>query len=183
MRAVLSNIRDEPGFFNPFGAWVTGTAVLTAQVEEYIGYRDRFIGVEQIQASSQMLRRGEGPVVPVGFSGLPNSERDTAMRYEPVAVNYVEDDGCTVYHEHIDWRLVEANGVQNFHWLPDRGPGTNAHYVIHYSSRPVWVVDEATFGIQHSRGPRSGLSGTTVKQNLPTTFKVRLDWLTSSRPV
>lgn len=183
VRAVLSNIEEEPGFFNPLGAWQTGTAVLTAQVDDYIGYRDRFIGIEQVQASSQYLIRGAGSEVVVGLHDLPNSQRRQAMRYEPIDVNYVEDDAGTVYHENVDWRVVSRGGVNRLTWLADKGPVVDAPYVVHYTSRPVWLVDEATFGIQHSRGPARGLSGPTVKQNLPTTFKVKLDYLTSVRPV
>jgi hypothetical protein len=47
--------------------------------------------------------------------------------------------------------------------------------------RPIWLVDSAVYMQQHARGPAAGLKGAVQNQILPTTFKVKLDFLTEKR--
>ena len=66
-------------------------------------------------------------------------------------------------------------------WIAGRGPALGQLYTAHYDVRPVWVVDQGIYRVQNSRGPEAGLKGAAVLQILPTTFKVRLDYLPAQR--
>ena len=179
-RAVLSTVALDPNYAQPFGRWTVGDALMTVQGGLWVGYMDRFVGFEQIMAFAQLLKRGAADVVPVGWHTLPNTVRETALRYEPLEVNYVEDDD-NIYLQSVDFDLVSVNGVQKVSWKTGRGPSVGTEYAIHYQCHPVWIVDDAVYAVQHSRGPKKGLSGPAVVQQLPTTFKVKLDFLPHER--
>ena len=187
VRAVFSTVGGSPTVTDVIGSLGFGEATLTVQGEMFVGYRDRFIGVNQQMARSELLIRGASDLVPVGWAGLTSAEQRTAMRYEPVQINYVEDDdgagNRTIYYAGSDFILKNGGpgGVNQMQWLAGQGPPAGRLYVVHYSMHPVWVVDESVYLIQNSRGPAAGLKGQPVDQNLPTTFKVKLDWLTQNR--
>lgn len=186
VKAVFSSVTDKPSVVEEFGSWHHGRATLTVQNEMRVGFRDRFIGSEQEMAFSETVRRGAVDLVPVGRHGLSRELQQTALRYEPVNINYVEsDDGGTreIWYEGTDWMLKQGfgDGINQMQWLPGQGPAEDALVTIHYVIHPVWVVDEAMFNIQNSRGPEAGLKGSAVLQHLPTTFTVILDFLTPER--
>ena len=187
IKAVFSSVKGDPTVEEVFGSWDNSTATLTVQSEMRVGFRDRFIGVEQELAWTELLFRGAADKVQVGRYGLPVDRQREAMRYEPIRVNYIEDDdgsgNHTIYYKGLDWRVVSSIGTEPRHllWLPGKGPPEGRLYTIHYDIHPVWVVDDGVFNIQNSVGPEAGLKGSDVLQHLPTTFKVALDFLTGVR--
>lgn len=187
VKAIFSSISNHPDAQRDFGPFDFGEATLTVPAGITLGYRDRFIGVEQEMAYNQLLRRGTDPYVPVGRAGLSTALQATAMRYEPIRVNFLEaDDGAggkVPYFDGVDFVIVPGSGPTpaRLRWLEGRGPAPGTLYTVHYDVRPVWIVDQAIFRVQQSKGPPEGLKGAPVKQNLPTTFKVKLDYLTDHR--
>jgi hypothetical protein len=187
VKAVFSTVKDAPTVTDVVGEWDHGDATLTVQQEMRVGYRDRFVSTEQEMAWSELIFRGTGDKVPVGRHGFTRDIQRTAMRYEPIRVNYAEaDDGAgkrDVYYDGVDFMVRKGFGsdVNQMEWLPGRGPAPGQLYVVHYDIHPVWVVDDSIYRIQNSRGPEAGLKGAAVLQHLPTTFKVRLDYLTPAR--
>lgn len=187
VRAIFSTVTDKPTNVEVHGEWIYGNATLTVQNEMRVGFRDRFIAEQQEMAYSEFLVRGAGDRVPVGLHGRTAAEQETAMRYEPVRINYVEDDDQagtrTIYYEGLDFIHVGPAGSEPAHmqWKPGKGPPEGRDYVVHYDIRPVWLVAEGIYRIQNSVGPEAGLSGADVLQHLPTTFKVGLDFQTPKR--
>ena len=186
VKAVFSTVGIQPTATDEVGEYTRGSATLTVQGEMRVGWRDRFIGVQQEMAWSELLTRGAVALVPVGKHGFTRAIQKTAMRYEPVRVNYVEsDDSGTreVYYAGVDFIVKQGFGsdVSQLEWMVGRGPAEGQIYTIHYDVHPVWVVDEGIYNIQNSKGPAAGLKGAPGLQHLPTTFKVRLDYLTPKR--
>lgn len=189
IQAVFSMVTSNQGdkFIEEFGSYDDGDAQLTVQNAMRVGWRDRFIGIEQEIAFTELLERGAGDVVPVGMTGRTRAEQQTAMRYEPNTINYIEDDdgagNRTVYYEGTDWTLRDRIGDEprKLVWQTGQGPPSGRIYTIHYVIHPVWIVDSAVYHVQNSRGPVSGLKGKNVLQTLPSTFKVKLDFLTPKR--
>lgn len=186
IRAVFSRITDNPTVMEELGPWHHGHAQLTVQGETRVGFRDRFVGVEQEMAWSEVLVRGSGDEIEVGIGGRTTSEQLEAMRYEPVRINYVESEISgtrTIYYEGTDFKLNQphGDGVNTMEWLPGKGPAAGARFVVHYDVHPVWIVNQGVYNIQNSKGPDAGLKGAAVLQHLPTTFQVALDYLTPGR--
>lgn len=164
------------------GTWGFGDALLTAGTDLRIGYRDRFIGIEQEMVFAELLERGAAAQVPIGKAGRTTAEQKQALRYEPIDVHYIEADG-TAYWRGKDWQLTYPTETEpaKLEWLAGRGPAEGKVYAIHYLCHPVWVVDDATFAIQHVRGPKVGLSGPQGVQTLPRSFRVRLEYISAAR--
>lgn len=182
VQAIFSTVGNDSSIIEEFGAFEHGDAVLTVQASHRVAYRDRFTAVEQESAYKELLIRGEGSQVLVGKTGRPRAVQLTALRYEPVRVNFLADADGTLYFAGLDFHLApHASGVQRLSWLDGRGPAVGDLYTIHYDFRPVWIVDSGVFKVQNSRGPAAGLTGRNQLQMLPTTFKVRLDYLTPAR--
>jgi hypothetical protein len=62
-----------------------------------------------------------------------------------------------------------------------RGPDPDAVYTVHYACRPVWVVEDITYGVQFAFGPPKGIKGAAIRQELPVAVKVKLDFTTDAR--
>lgn len=187
VQAIFSNMKDEPSIEEEPGPLHFGEAQLTVHNAMRVGHHDRFIGEEQLIGYSELLRRGAVNDVPVGKRGLSTAIQKTAMRYEPVEINYVaDDDGAgneTIYYSGVDYRLKPATDTTpaQLSWITGRGPPADRLYTIHYVMHPVWIVEDAVYLVQHGRGPLAGIKGSIERQLLPTTFKVKLDWLTDKR--
>lgn len=182
VRGIFSSVGGDPSIIETFGSFEFGEAILTVQNTHRVAYRDRFVAVEQEYAHSELVLRGEGDIVPIGKTGRSREEQLTALRYEPVRVNYAATADGTAYYQGLDFQVVALpSGMSQLRWLSGRGPAVGDIYTIHYDFRPVWIVDSNVYKVQNSRGPAAGLTGTNILQRLPTTFKVRLDYLTPGR--
>jgi len=173
-----------PSLFETFGEFTFSEALMTMQQEMRVGYRDRFISTEQEMAWTELLlSSGKGSTVAVGKTGRSTTAQQQAMRYEPIEINFIADADDNRFYHGIDYRILESTQSEpaRLQFLSGRGPAVGTMYTIHYDCRPVWIVDDATYGVQGLRGPTSGLKGTREPQVLPTTFKVRLDFLTAAR--
>lgn len=193
---VLSTVKLDPTVKDVVGGWDFGDALLTVQSPMRVGYFDRFVGLDHEMAHSEYLVRDPSHttpkpptemVIPIGKLGRPKTEKAYAMSYEPIEVNYLawDIDGVLyVAYPNEDFIMIPAAGTepQKVAWKSyDKGPPPGQRYVVHYTCRPVWIVDDATYAVQSSQA-RKTLKGTPgEKKQLPTTFKVRLDWLTRKR--
>lgn len=164
--------------FEALGAWVFGDAVLTAQNDMKVGLYDRFVGMEQEMAWAEIRVRLAEDAIPIGLTGRTTLEQRGALRYEPVAINYLRTRAAT-YWERVDYTLRAATLTEpsRVQWKPGRGPAVGERYSIHYICRPVWVVTDGMYAIQSARGPAQELAGLPVVQALATSFKVTLDYL------
>lgn len=170
------------------GPWMNGEATMSFQAHTSVGYRDRFVGIDQRMTRSEVLTRSgdraAGTVVPVGKSLRTTVAQREALRYEPLFVNFIADDGPTVYYPRVDFDLRESTLTEptRLVWFAGRGPAVGARYTVHYDFRPVWVVDESPSGFSSRLpGPPAGAKGLRSPQFLPTSFKVLLDYLTPKR--
>lgn len=173
-----------PSITETFGGWGFADALMTYQSEMRVAFRDRFIGVDQVMAYGELiLSGGPGSVIRVGKSHRSTVDQRKAIRYEPIKVNIVVDQDRVRYYKGEDFRILEAtiDEPQRIQWLAGKGPAEDHVVSIHYNCRPVWLVDDATYGIQGLKGPESTLKGVSEPRVLPTTFKVRLDYLTARR--
>ena len=173
-----------PSMLESFGQYTFADAIMTFQNEMRVGYRDRFIGSEQEMSWTELLvSGGAGSTVVVGKTGRTTAAQKGAMRYEPLLINFLADEDDVIYYRHQDFRILDGTLVepQRLQFLPGKGPAAGKLYTVHYNCRPIWIVDEATYGIQGLRGPDAGLKGLKEPQTLPTTFKVRLDFVTQAR--
>jgi len=183
--AVFSSIAFDPTRheYTP-SAWTTGQAVMTVDGHNAVAYRDRFVGIEQRATFTQVLLRDTSDVkVPVGWLGRTREKQLTAFRYEPLEIHYAEDVNDNIFRVGVDFKITTPTDLvpSQVQWVVGRGPADGVAYSVSYDCRPVWVTDDAQFGVQHSIGPAAGISGANVVQNLPRTFKVELDWLTERR--
>jgi hypothetical protein len=187
VQAIFSSVDNKPSISEEFGGMHFGEAQLTVHNTMRVTNRDRFVSEEQLIGYSELLVRGAADDVPVGKSRFSRDVQRTAMRYEPVEINYVaDDDGAgneTVYYAGEDFVLKPITGENpaQLSWLPGEGPPVGRLYTLHYVMHPVWIVDDAVYLVQHGRGPLSGLKGKIERQLLPTTFKMKLDYLTEKR--
>lgn len=186
MECVFANVGLDPTVLEILGHWTMGNALLTVQNEARVGYRDRFIGINQVMSWTELRERLTGNDVPVGWAGRTSTVQKGALRYEPTEINYVEADIAgvqTIYRETTDFILKVASATEpaKLSWVTGKGPPVGQLYTIHYTCHPVWVVDDSTYQAQHTTGPERGLKGKDVLQTLPTTFKVALDHLSGQR--
>ena len=65
VRAIFSTVKTGDTTTDILGEWSDGRATLTVQNEMRVGYRDRFIGIQQEIAFSEVLERGPD-TVPIG---------------------------------------------------------------------------------------------------------------------
>tara|TARA_Y100000034_G_scaffold136543_1_gene213727 strand:- start:5940 stop:6614 length:675 start_codon:yes stop_codon:yes gene_type:complete len=181
---VFAQAGLNPDLFQVFGGFDFGDALMTAQAAMAVGFRDRFVGIDQVMPYTELLTRGEvaDAEVPVGKTGRSSQAQQTAMRYEPVRINYVADDDGE-YEEGTDFRLIEPFEAEpaKLKWIAGRGPDEGVVYAVHYTCHPVWIVNEATYAIQSLKGPERGMKGVFDPRLLPTTWKVKLDFLTPAR--
>lgn len=181
MQAAFAQATMKPSMYENFGGFDFGEAQLTVQPECRVGYRDRFIGIEMEMPHTELLIRAAPAIVSVGKTGRTNTAQRQSMRYEPVRINYVADEDDVVYWQDSHWRLREGTSTepQKLEWIS--GPAAGKRYTVHYACRPVWIVDDAVYAVQGLQGPDASLKGERKPQVLPTTFKVKLDFLTMSR--
>lgn len=180
-----ATIKDN--FDQEFGGYSFTDGIMTVQSPMRVAYRDRFVGMEQEMAWNELLvSAGEGTTIEVGKTTRSTEIQRQAMRYEPVAVNFVasESGGTpTYYYEGQHYKMLEPTGDNplRMQWLPAQGPTAGTLFTVHYSCRPVWIVNDATYGVQALQGPAKGMKGRLSPQNYPTSFKVKLDFLTPAR--
>jgi hypothetical protein len=180
-----ATIKDN--FDQEFGGYSFTDAIMTMQSSMRVAYRDRFVGMDQEMAWNELLiSAGQGTTIEVGKTTRTTDAQRGSMRYEPVVVNFVasESGGTpTYYYEGQHYRMLEPTGASplRMQWLPGEGPALGAIFTVHYSCRPVWIVNDATYGVQALQGPESGMKGSNAPRNLPTSFKVKLDFLTPGR--
>lgn len=179
--------------YQSFGGLDSGRATLTVHAVSRVGYRDKFVSVEQVMSRSELLvmgSRGGGNTnaftVPVGKTGRETAVQRTALRYEPLRISFAAiNDGveATIYREGADYVVREptATNPARLVWKAGRGPTEGTVYTLHYDCHPVWVVDGAPYSVQGGKGPDTGAKGTWNAQTLPTTFEVLLDFLTPQR--
>ena len=178
VKAVFAQAALKPDLYQNFGPFTFADALMTMTDDLRVGFRDRFIGVQQKMAWTETVLRGATALVPIGKTDRTTTVQKTSMRYEPVSIDFVADD-TTYYWENVDWKIRRATLTEptRMEWIAGRGPAAGTRYTMHYVCRPVWIVDDATYGIQHSVGPEAGLKGADTLQTLPTTFKVKLEYL------
>ena len=170
-----------------FGWHDSGSGLMTMQRHSRVGYMDRFVATEQVMAHTELLERATGTdTVPVGRTGRTTGVQKTAMRYEPLRINFVAKESggsAVVYYEGTHFRVREPTLTEpaRLLWLSGQGPSAGDLYTVHYDCHPVWVVVQAPYGIQGLQGPPQTMKGELDAQVLPTTFKVMLDFLTGSR--
>jgi hypothetical protein len=180
-----ATIRDD--IDQAFGGFSFTEALMTMQTPMRVSFRDRFVALEQEMAWSELLvSGGQGTTIEVGKTTRSTAAQKGAMRYEPVEINFAASQANgtpTYYYEGRDYKMLEATGDNplRMQWRPGRGPAAGQLFTVHYTCRPVWIVADATYGIQALRGPESGSKGLFEPRNLPTTFKVQLDFLTPAR--
>lgn len=182
VKAVFAQAALKPDLYQNFGPFTFADALMTVTDDMRVGFRDRFIGIQQEMAWTETVLRGDTALVPIGKSDRTTAIQKTSLRYEPLRIEFVADDS-NYYWENVDWKIRRATLSEptRLEWIAGRGPASGTRYTVHYVCRPVWIVDDATYGIQHSIGPEKGLKGTDTLQNLPTTFKVKLEYLVRSR--
>lgn len=190
VRCAFSSGGLNPDLYQNFGHFEFGDAVMAVQNEMRVGYRDRFIGMQQEMAWSEVIYRDiSRATVPVGRTGRTRDTQRTAMRYEPVRIDFVGGVAGERWYEGEDWVLSQESlrtpaypgEPRKLEWLPGKGPANGERYTVHYVCRPVWVIDEATYAVQFATGPEAGIKGLPIRQEHPTAFKVRLDFLTAAR--
>jgi len=186
-----TTIRDS--LYEDFGGFSFTDALMTMQSEMPVSFRDRFIGITQEMTWTELIKSsGPGSIVVIGKTTRTTEVQKKSMRYEPTKIHFVASmqDDCTpiYYYEGFDYTILEATSgwpaagePARLQWIEGKGPALDQLFTIHYSCRPVWIVDDATYGIQALKGPKSGAKGIFAPRNLPTTFKVKLDFLTRAR--
>lgn len=178
IQAVFAEVTVELNQLETAGHLPTGRGVLTVQSETPVGFHDRFAGVDQEMVWSELVTRGPD-LVPVGKAGRTSEEQVSALRYEPAVIHYLADNE-TIYWPQEDYEIREATDTEpaRLEWLEDRGPATGVIYAIHYTCRPIWIVESASHAMQHLFGPERGMKGNYALQRLPTSFRVLLDYMT-----
>jgi hypothetical protein len=164
--------------------WVTNRGTITVLGSLEVSYKDRFVAMDQRMTLSQTLYRGASLIVPVGWFGRAVSIQQTALKFEPLKVHYVVDEDGDVYRQGADYELIGPTATEpaRVAWKSTgSSPAEGVRFSISYDCHPVWKIDDATFAIQNSIGPATGLSGTFGVQYLPTTYSIALDWLPSQQ--
>lgn len=187
VKCTFGRATIKENFDQEFGGFSFTEAIMTMQTPMRVAWRDRFVGMDQEMAWNELIvASGAGTTIEVGKTTRTTEAQTRSMRYEPVVVNLVasESDGVpTYYREGVDYKMLEATGDNpvRLQWLPTKGPVAGTILTVHYSCRPVWIVDDATYGVQSLQGPEQGSKGAYKPRNLPTSFKVKLDFLTPAR--
>lgn len=191
IRAVLSSVALDPSIAQPIGGWTFSDALITVQQDIHVGFRDRWICTESVMAWTETLVRA-GDTVQVGKDGRGTTGAKQSFRYEPLNINFVASDlngTQTIYYPTTDFTVIAAVDDEINHiyepgkmvWVSGRGPTVGQEYVIHYDCHPVFVVDDETYATQGAQGPERGMKGPRAARHLPTTFKVKLDFISDQR--
>lgn len=183
IKGVVSSTALDTDIYREMGEFTLGNALLTVPGGLDVGFRDRFVCLDHHITYSEVLVRGAvaDPLVKVGHATRTTEERLRVMRYAPLRINFVGDQTTTWYPiQDFIFREPEHDEVQKLEWLPGKGPAEGDRYAVHYTCNPVWIVDDAVYTAQQALGPQDQLKGAAVIQRLPTTFKVRLDFLTEA---
>lgn len=186
VRAVPSMMKssfNDTNEVNALGLWYGGEMQLTVHHDSIVGWRDKFKCLDQTMPFSEVLiRDANTQIVAVGNWGRTTAEWKASMRYEPLRVNFVVDEDDNIYRRGPHWDLRERTRAEptRLYWKAGQGPADTKRYSVHYDCHPVWIVADATYGIQASQAPAGGSKGALTAQVLPTTFKVMLDFLTDA---
>lgn len=167
-----------------FGQWVAGEGQIVVQNANRVGFRDRFIGMQQEMPWTELIiRDGTSDVIAIGKGKRSTEKQRRTMRYEPVRIELIAIADGTRFYEGHDWILTEEtlSEPRKVQWLPGKGPDVDTLFTIYYICRPVWIVDKATYATQHALGPKDGIKGPTGVQEHPTTYHIQLDYLTQQR--
>lgn len=184
VKAIFSSMTLDPTTHEWVQApWVSGRGTLTVSGEMPVSFKDKFVSLSQRMTFSQLLMSDGEEIVKIGYRGRTRDEQRASMRYEPMAINYIEDINGVVYKKQIDFTILAPTQTEpsRLKWVTARGPAAGVGYTVSYDCHPVWVVDEATYAVQNSLGPPKGLTGQTVVQYLPTTYAVVLDFLSEKQ--
>ena len=162
IRGVSAAITARTDPYDAFGNWVWGEQLLTVRKENRLGFWDRLVALNALQAYP------DSAVVAAGQTTVPT-------RYKVHSVNLLRSFTRIFYQEE---HFTVNTGVIT--WLPGNVPTTETRLSIHYLMHPTWtVVDHPHADRLITRRDTAELEtpfGTPTQ--LPIRAKIKLQYLT-----
>jgi len=171
VRGIMTSLTQDVQVFEKFGEWVFGTARLTTQAGNRLGYRDRVTAVESEMVWSERIEYDGGNTIRV--TGERNRK---GLRYPCVRVHDLRSVE-TAYRQGLDFVRTPEGEIM---WLDSASarPAANTRLTIHGTVHPTWVVMDHVNTYRDTK--LEGGTGSVNKQKfetLPTQAVVKLDFL------
>lgn len=166
IRAVVTGITKDPADFERFGRWIMGTAKVTVQSANRIGYRDRLKARDNTLSMTQLITGdGDTEIIVTGM-------RSEKGLFTPVAVVNMLRSVAAIYKEDQDF-VVTDSGTISWTITP---PTSGTQLSIHYDFHPTWVVMDHPYAARDTYIIEK--TGDNFKR-LPLNTTVKLDFLTT----
>jgi len=166
---LMTAMTQDVQVFEKFGEWVFGSARVTTQAANKLGYRDRLVAVESLMTWAQIIEYDGSTIIPI-----TGERKKSGLRYPFVAVHQLRSL-ATVFREGQDFELTSTGTIQ---WLGSAAPTSGTRLALHGTIHPVWIVMDHihTYRDTFLEGGTTSLSTQTFNQ-LPVQGVAKLDFL------
>ena len=165
---LMTSMAQDTQIYEKFGEWTFGSAKVTVQHQNKLGYRDRLIAVDAEMTWAQIIEYDGSAVIP--FVGERNKH---GLRYPFVKV-YQLRSLAQIYREGVHFTLTADGEIE---WLASQAPASGTRLSLHGTIHPRWIV------MDHVNAYRDTLldggAGITSQQvrRLPVHAMAKLDFL------
>jgi len=165
---IMTSLTQDIQVFEKFGEWTFGTARITLQAGNRLGYRDRIIVRKSEMVYAQHVDYVAAATIPV--VGARNKH---GLRYQFIRVHTMRSV-AREYVQDVDFRLSARGDIEWLSQFIDR-PSTHTRLVIHGTVRPVWIVMDHVNSYRDTQ--IAGANNSNVKRTLPVQAVVKLEFL------
>ena len=166
---MITSTTQDPQIYEHFGQWHFGTAKLTAQSPNRLGYRDKFSCRDAEMWAGQLITSDGGSEISVV------GEQSDKGLWSPATRVTLLRSVATVYREGDDFELTKQGTIR---WL---GAPPAAGTILSYygAFHPVWVIIEFPFAYRDTLVEKKRQADNLADQHaqLPMSAVVKLDFL------
>lgn len=166
---LMTSMVQDPQIFEKFGEWVFGTAKVTTQHQNKLGYKDRLIGLDSELTYAQIVEyNGEAEIQ---VTGRINKE---GFRYPFIGINQFRSIS-QVYRPGSDYLLTPQGTIE---WQTGKAPEAGTRLSVHGTVRPVWIVMDQLNAYRDTQLEGSSPDVASQQhQRLPVHAMAKLDFL------
>jgi len=128
---LMTAMAQDVQLFERFGEWVFGTAKVTTQAPNKLGYHDRFIARDAEMVYAQIVEFDGADVIPI-----VGSRKKTGLRYPYISIHELRSVS-QVYKQDEHYTLTSSGTIA---WIGSQAPDSGTRLAVHGTVRPVWIV-------------------------------------------
>jgi hypothetical protein len=165
--AIMTGLLRDPQIFERFGTWIMGTAAVSVQGGNELGFRDRLELRDATMVWTQLVVADGASTIQVGL-------KPERLRYRALAVNYLRST-TQVYRYPGDYAL-DAQGQVVWSGTP---PADGTVLSIHYRIHPVYRVVDYPHVIRDTKVKFKTQTANAAEQHrvMPSQCMAKLDFL------